>query len=193
MCTKWPLFSTRHVLCIHVHLFCFFPYKAKISCHCDKCDQKTCETDGVCFSSVEQQRNGDLLYSYRYTHFFFDFVFYLPITWRRHLTTNFTFVLSCVPSCMSKLGMFPPGRSIWCNFGTSGPTTRPSSAMGGRLCCRNAHFCNSPDNPPQIIDYSTNPHLIFNKGDVEQFFFQFCFVLIFLLFGLKNIYNDIDL
>lgn len=77
MCTKWPLFSTRHVLCIHVHLFCFFPYKAKISCHCDKCDQKTCETDGVCFSSVEQQRNGDLLYSYRYTNFFFSILCFI--------------------------------------------------------------------------------------------------------------------
>lgn len=58
--------------------------------------------------------------------------------------------------------MFPPGRSVWCNNLTSGPTVRPAGLMGGHLCCR-TDMCNGLLKPA-IVDYSNYPQSIFDKG-----------------------------
>lgn len=36
----------------------------RLKCHCDICPEYTCETDGLCFTSVESRRN-EIIYSYR--------------------------------------------------------------------------------------------------------------------------------
>lgn len=43
-----------------------FLRRAELKCHCDICkdDNYICETDGLCFTSVELKDN-DLVYSYR--------------------------------------------------------------------------------------------------------------------------------
>lgn len=76
----------------------------------------------------------------------------------------------CMPSCIDREQMFPPGRSIWCNnrtadgAGGSGPTARPTALRGGHLCCRSTDYCNGYLRPA-IVDYSKLPHSIFAPGD----------------------------
>lgn len=48
-------------------LFCFDIYPnfvGRLKCHCDICPLLTCETDGLCFTSVEERKN-ELVYSFR--------------------------------------------------------------------------------------------------------------------------------
>lgn len=51
-----------------IFLFFFFLkhvfIAGRLKCHCDSCPQSTCETDGLCFTSVEARKN-ELTYSYR--------------------------------------------------------------------------------------------------------------------------------
>lgn len=56
----------RITLCSCILEILIFLFTGKIKCHCDICkdDNLTCETDGLCFTSVEL-RDGKPSYSYR--------------------------------------------------------------------------------------------------------------------------------
>lgn len=86
--------------------------------------------------------------------------------------SNLKISIFALPRCFDKKQWFPPGRSVWCNNQTGGPTARPSSVKGGQLCCRTGDFCNKQLRP-HVIDYSQSPHSIFDKGDVEVFWLRF--------------------
>ncbi|TMW54720.1 hypothetical protein DOY81_000251 [Sarcophaga bullata] len=91
------------------------PRDRTLKCHCDICkdNNNICETDGYCFTSVEKEKSGSLIFSYG--------------------------TLKCLNMSQS----FPPGRFIWCNDGRNGgPTARPAAKHGGHACCKNYDFCN---------------------------------------------------
>lgn len=74
--------------------------------------------------------------------------------------------------CIDRWQTFPPGRSIWCNNSTKGPTARPASRIGGHLCCADENYCNSRLKPI-IYDFSKHPHRIFEGGDERFEYFLF--------------------
>lgn len=88
--------------------------------------------------------------------------------------------------CLDEWQFFPPGRPIWCNNSTKGPTARPAAKIGGHLCCGDENYCNS-HLKPIIYDFSKYPHKIFEGGDhlFEYYywvrvlfnFFFFCVVI----------------